>query len=85
MSPLPPTAGAPTGASPSPTSRQLFLLAAHAGSVAHGRGGSSCPGRLAVPSHGDMLATAHPGVQNEGGLHPWGCLPLLKAPPLTRH
>ena len=29
MSPLPPTAGAPTGASPSPASRQLFLLAAH--------------------------------------------------------
>lgn len=29
MSPLPPTAGAPTGASPSPASCQLFLLADH--------------------------------------------------------
>ena len=39
--------------------------------------------RPPVTSHGDTLAAAQAGVQVHGGLHPWGCLPLLEAPLFT--
>lgn len=88
MSPLPTTAWAPTGASP--LSRMLVsascwgpTVGARAGSVARGRGGSSCPGILPVPPHGDTWPQLIPGARTRGAVL-WGCLPLPDAPPFAR-